>query len=156
MDSLITKLNRDVNDSLKTIKISDIDDSMVDAIYETVYDPFAPTEKFPYHRRYEDGGLSDRDNFIMTESPTIGMNSVEVVIRNITKGNNSYWGSVQDWGGSYTFEIDRIIVSGKGYSWTNSRFYQVRIPRDFYEATRQKVESYLRKRIIEELKEKGW
>lgn len=146
----------DVSDSLKTIKITDIDDSMVEAIYETVYNPYAPTEKYPYNRRYEDGGLSDKDNFRLSTVPTIGFDSVEVVIRNMTQGNKNYRSSVHDWDGSYTFEIDRIIVNGEGYSWVNSRFYNVKIPRDFYEATRLRVEKYLRKRIIEELKARGW
>ena len=158
MDDLLTRLNQDVMSSLKTIKITDIDDSMVEAIYESVYDPypFDPTIKDPYHRRYERKGLSDKRNFELFPSESIGLNSVEVVIRNMTQGNNDYRSSVQDWSGSYTFEIDRIIVNGQGYSWQNSRFYNGTKPRDFYKATRIKVEKYLKQRIEEELKAKGW
>lgn len=156
MDWLMKELKNDVSEALKTIKITDIDDSMYEAINEVVYDPYAPTKKAPYTRRREAGGLSDKRNFKMNFVPSSENNSVEVVIRNMTTGNKDYYGSVYHWNKSYTFEIDRIIVEGIGYSWKNSRFYHLKIERDFYKATLEKVEAYLYKRIKEELEAKGW
>lgn len=152
----MAELYKDVEDSLVHIKINDITPTMIQAIEEVVYDAHTYEGKYGYKRRREAGGLIDPDNIQMEFKPTDSLHNIEVVIRNMTKGNRDYYGSVYDWDKSYTFEIDRIIIEGKGYSWTNSRFYNQIIPRDFYEATRKEVETYLNEKILQQLKEKGW
>lgn len=152
----MSALQGDVQDALTTIHLTDITPTMIEAIKMVVYDAHTYEGKNGYERRMGHGGLIDPDNIQMTFQPSRDSNSISVVIRNMTHGNENYSGSVWDWDKSYTYEIDRIIVEGKGYSWVNSRFYKNIIPRDFYEATRQEVETYLHERILEELIKKGW
>lgn len=150
------QLHKDVKDSLITIKLNNITPTMIEAIERVVYDAHTYEGKYGYERRKSDGGLTDPDNIKMTFENKGSTDSVEVVIRNMTVGNKDYEGSVYHWGKSYTYEIDRIIVSGVGYSWTESAFYKNKMPRDFYEATRKEVEDYLHEKITTQLILKGW
>lgn len=155
-ENLISDLHQEVEEALIHIKITDITPTMLRAIKEVVYDAHTYEGEYGYQRRYTSGGLGDPDNIKMAFNPTKSNREVEVLIRNRTQGNRNYKGSVYDWDESYTFEIDRIIVEGVGYSWTNSRFYQQTIPRDFYEATKKEVEGYLHEKILNYLKQQGW
>ena len=142
LDALNSLLLQDIADSLETIKVSDIEDSMINAIHSVVYNAYAPTQ---YKRRYENGGLGDKRNIV--GEPTInGLNEVELVIRNVAKGSEQT-----------SIEIDQIIVEGVGYTWTESGIYRRQpFPRDFYAETRLEVEKYLLQRVKEELNKRGW
>lgn len=146
LDAIKSTLLQDIESSLETIKIKNIEDSMINAIQSVVYDTYTPSE---YQRRHNrpngGGGLSDKKN-IVSESKINGANEVEIVIRNIAKGDEQT-----------SIEIDKIIVEGVGYTWTESRIYkQQPFPRDFYAETKREVEKYLIQRIKEELKQRGW
>lgn len=151
VDDLIAHLSNDVKSSLLDIKENYIDDEMEQAIEETVYSVKFES-KNGYQRREKQNGLKDRRNFESDIAST--PNGVEMKIRNTTTGNQRYSGSTP-------YEIDSIIVSGKGYSWRNSNYYISNqlgrpIKRDFYKATHGKVKNRLGGLLTQELKNKGW
>lgn len=118
-----------------------------EAIEIEVYAKYSPTM---YDRRNgSDGSLSDEKNFIYDFD--IKGNSIFITLYNETKGNPNEPNNQ-----SNTF-IDKIIVTGDGYSWKNSGIARMGIKRDFYLVTEQIMASdEIRNKIIKELNKKGF
>lgn len=122
--------NQIINDIRETI-ISDcvqlMYEKMREMIYRTVYGQYTPTQ---YQRRYDsNGGLGD----IGTYDFDLDVNSNGFTIKMYTnaEGNSSY--SNANLSGQ---PLDETIVTGVGYSWTESQIYENQpYPRDFYKAT---------------------
>ncbi len=92
-----------------------------DSVVENVYSAYYPEK---YVRRRSNGGLSDPENYTVTE----GKLSLSLI--NETPGNSEYADS-EGWDSG---PITDIIESGSGYHWTNSKIYNLQpYPRPFME-----------------------
>lgn len=119
-------------------------DKMVEAVEYEVYARYSPTS---YDRRMESGGLSDKDN--MVHRIDIKGNRIDVILYNNTLGNSDYEYSSNDY-------IDKIIITGEGYTWKGSNIYNNPIERDFYSKTEELLnDGELRHKIIASLRSKG-
>ena len=79
-----------------------------EVINEVVYNAYSPTY---YERRYEDGGLSDKENMEHDIEETA--NGFIISVKNITKGNDEY-SEAEGYTDGY---IADIIEEGKGYGY---------------------------------------
>ena len=105
------------------------------SIEENVYAKYEPDA---YIRRRDNGGLQDPSNIILKDenvvvatTPSESVFEMEVV--DVAK---------DDWG----FPVDKVIQSGKGYTWENSRIYKMEadgrpLRRPFYEAAEKMLVS---------------
>lgn len=99
-------------------------------------------------RRYGDDGLLDEHNF--KYDIEINNNSIVIILYNETKGNQ-YAPNNQN-----NIFIDKVIVTGEGYSWKNSNIAKSPIERDFYAMTEKIMESdRVRDKIIKEFNKRG-
>lgn len=121
-------------------------DKMVEAIEIEVYGTYTP---IMYDRRYgSDGSLSDKN--VMREEFSFSGNKMTVYLFNDAKGNNDYPNNQ-----SSTF-IDKIIVTGDGYSWKNSNIAKMGLARDFYAKTEELLnDGEIMNKIKNELRSRG-
>lgn len=113
-----------------------VKDTMSNVIENVTYNQYIPKE---YKRRGVDGGLASKQNM---RAEMIDDNTL--AIKNMTTGNEEYAPPRSQ--GYDEGTIDHIIVSGKGYHWTNSAIHYpiVRrspLKRNFYEATREELQN---------------
>ncbi len=154
-NQLIQDLTRDVSTSLKEVKTSFIDGEMKKAIQEVVYDD--PNKgRNPYIRRMDNGGLSDVSNFEVQELSVLNK-SVNMTIKNMTP----FAGDDKHHNSSNTHTLDKVIVTGIGYTWQKSRYAQREhagspIKRDFYQETANKIDDKLANKLYAQLKRHGW
>lgn len=161
-DDLALLLRRDVEVALERTKKNYIDNEMQQAIEDTVY-AIQFDSMYPYERRGDGGvdgndGLKNKKNFsfgIISNPPTSYTNGEVIMkIRNVANGNTDYPNHDDGY-------IDKIIITGKGYSWENSAYYQAEyvgkpIKRDFYKETKKRMKGNLGGALEKELKRMGW
>ena len=121
--------------------VEEMKDIEREVIEERVYAVFSPKV---YERRYEDGGLMDKEN--MLEEVSISKNDITVEITNLTQGNPTYRNF---WDG----EIQELIETGN-YMWNG----QMPPPRPFIDETQSVIDTTDRiDRAIERaLSNLGW
>ena len=144
-DLLMERLKKELRDITPAIaeEMKDIEQEIIN---EVVYDAYSPTY---YERRYEDGGLGDKENMEHDIEETA--NGFIISVKNITKGNDEY-SEAEGYTDGY---IADIIEEGKGYGYGLD---DVIGARPFTEIS-QNVIDYTDKvenTIIRELKKKGW
>lgn len=112
INSLLSYIERQVQDTMKTDVAQTVKQTMSKAVNSTVYNTYEPRY---YKRRMSNGGLSDDENYTVTEIE----NGIE--ISNDTPLDN----------GSNTPRLDELIVYGKGFQ---------PFERDFYGSTVNELE----------------
>lgn len=128
-------------------------DAHKEAIEIEVYARYEPTmyngSVYDYvDRRYGDNGLIDEHNF--KYDIEINKNSIVIILYNETKGNQYAPNNQSD------IFIDSVIITGKGYSWSNSNIAKSKMQRDFYAMTEKIMESdKVRDKIIKEFNKRG-
>ena len=161
-DELAYRLRKDVEIALEEAKENYINGEMQQAIDDVVY-AVRFNSMNPYERREDRGkngndGLKNTKNFsfgIISNPPTTyTKGEVIMKIRNVANGNTNYPNHDDGY-------IDKIIITGKGYSWENSAFHQAEyngnpIKRDFYKETKNRMKGKLGKVLEKELKKMGW
>ena len=117
-----------------------------EVINEVVYNAYSPTY---YERRYEDGGLSDKENMEHDIEETA--NGFIISVKNITKGNDEY-SKAEGYTDGY---IADIIEEGKGYGYGLD---DVIGARPFTEISQNVIDytDKIENTIIRELKKRGW
>ena len=112
LNSLFSYIERQVQETMKTDVADAVKRTMSRAVNTSVYDVYQPKR---YKRRKDNGGLSDMDNYLVTEIPS----GIEIV--NDTPLDN----------GGNTPRLDELIVYGKGFQ---------PFERDFYGETANELE----------------
>lgn len=144
-DLLMEKLKEELKDITPAIA-EEMKNIEQEVINEVVYNAYSPTY---YKRRYEDGGLGDKENMEHDIEETA--NGFIISVKNITKGNDEY-SEAEGYTDGY---IADIIEEGKGYGYDLDSVIGAR---PFTEIS-QNVIDYTNKienTIIRELKKKGW
>ena len=106
-DLLMERLKKELRDITPAIA-EEMKNIEQEVINEVVYNAYSPTY---YERRYEDGGLSDKENMEHDIEETA--NGFIVSVKNITKGNDEY-SEAEGYTDGY---IADIIEEGKGYGY---------------------------------------
>ena len=106
-DLLMEKLKKELRDITPAIA-EEMKNIEQEVINEVVYNAYSPTY---YERRYEDGGLSDKENMEHDIEETA--NGFIISVKNITKGNDEY-SEAEGYTDGY---IADIIEEGKGYGY---------------------------------------
>ena len=106
-DLLMERLKEELRDITPAIA-EEMKNIEQEVINEVVYNAYSPTY---YERRYEDGGLSDKENMEHDIEETA--NGFIVSVKNITKGNDEY----SEAEGHTDGYIADIIEEGKGYGY---------------------------------------
>ena len=144
-DLLMERLKEELRDITPAIaeEMKNIEQEIIN---EVVYDAYSPTY---YERRYEDGGLSDKENMEHDIEETA--NGFIISVKNITKGNDEY-SEAEGYTDGY---IADIIEEGKGYGYGLD---DVIGARPFNEVSQEVIDSTNRieNTIIRELKKRGW
>ena len=128
-------------------------ESHKEAIELEVYARYEPTmyngSVYDYmDRRYGDNGLLDEHNF--EYDIEINKNSIVIILYNETKGNQYVPNNQSD------MFIDKIVVTGDGYSWEGSNIAKTKMERDFYKMTEEIMKSdKVRNKIIKEFNKRG-
>lgn len=126
-ESIISEIKTSIQRELHGV-IPDFQKQMAKAA-GTAVGSYKSAAKEPYQRRGSAGGMTDVNNYPVTES------ELTLKIENITQGNPEYSDS-DGWDGGY---IHDIIESGEGYHWKRSEIYQNQPwPRPFMEETGDK------------------
>ena len=144
-DLLMERLKKELRDITPAIA-EEMKNIEQEVINEVVYNAYSPTH---YERRYEDGGLGDKENMEHDIEETA--NGFIISVKNITKGNDEY-SEAEGYTDGY---IADIIEEGKGYGYGLD---DVIGARPFTEIS-QNVIDYTDKvenTIIRELKKRGW
>ena len=134
-------LLKDMRNAVIKEVVKEMKDIEREVIEERVYAVFSPKV---YKRRYENGGLMDKEN--MLEEVSISKNDITVEITNLTQGNPTYrnfWDS----------DIQELIETGN-YMWNG----QMPPPRPFIDETQSVIDTTDRiDRAIERaLSNLGW
>ena len=106
-DLLMERLKKELRDITPAIA-EEMKNIEQEVINEVVYNAYSPTY---YERRYEKGGLSDKENMEHDIEETA--NGFIVSVKNITKGNDEY-SEAEGYTDGY---IADIIEEGKGYGY---------------------------------------
>ena len=106
-DLLMERLKEELKDITPAIA-EEMKNIEQEVINEVVYDAYSPTY---YERRYEDGGLGDKENMKHDIEETA--NGFNITVKNITKGHDGYY--MAD--GHTDGYIADIIEEGKGYGY---------------------------------------
>ena len=106
-DLLMERLKEELRDITPAIA-EEMKNIEQEVINEVVYNAYSPTY---YERRYEDGGLSDKENMEHDIEETA--NGFIISVKNITKGNDEY-SEAEGYTDGY---IADIIEEGKGYGY---------------------------------------
>ena len=106
-DLLMERLKKELRDITPAIA-EEMKNIEQEVINEVVYNAYSPTY---YERRYEDGGLSDKENMEHDIEETA--NGFIISVKNITKGNDEY-SEAEGYTDGY---IADIIEEGKGYGY---------------------------------------
>ena len=144
-DLLMERLKKELRDITPAIA-EEMKNIEQEVINEVVYNAYSPAY---YERRYEDGGLSDKENMEHDIEETA--NGFIISVKNITKGNDEYSEAE-----GYTDEyIADIIEEGKGYGYGLD---DVIGARPFTEISQNVIDytDKIENTIIRELKKKGW
>ena len=141
VEELRRALIKDLHEAVVKEVVKEMKDIEREVIEERVYAVFSPKV---YERRYEDGGLMDKEN--MLEEVSISKNDITVEITNLTQGNPTYRNF---WDG----EIQELIETGN-YMWNG----QMPPPRPFIDETQSVIDTTDRiDRAIERaLSNLGW
>ena len=116
-------------------------EKMSEAVEFEVYGKYSPSL---YARRGSGGGMADKGNYEVD----IDVNSRKITISLVNRTPPSEENRI--------VYLDRIVVTGKGYNWRNSRIYQNPIARDFYAKTEELLnDGELRSKLISALRSKG-
>ena len=144
-DLLMERLKKELRDITPAIA-EEMKNIEQEVINEVVYNAYSPTY---YERRYEDGGLSDKENMEHDIEETA--NGFIISVKNITKGNDEY--SEAD--GHTDGYIADIIEEGKGYGYDLDSVIGAR---PFTEISQNVIDytDKIENTIIRELKKKGW
>ena len=144
-DLLIERLKEELRDITPAIA-EEMKNIEQEVINEVVYDAYSPTY---YERRYEDGGLGDKENMEHDIEETA--NGFIVSVKNITKGNDEY-SEAEGYTDGY---IADIIEEGKGYGYDLDSVIGAR---PFTEISQNVIDytDKIENTIIRELKKKGW
>ena len=144
-DLLMEKLKDELRDITPAIA-EEMKNIEQEVINEVVYNAYSPTY---YERRYEDGGLSDKENMEHDIEETA--NGFIVSVKNITKGNDEY-SEAEGYTDGY---IADIIEEGKGYGYDLDSVIGAR---PFTEISQNVIDytDKIENTIIRELKKKGW
>jgi len=142
--SMMNYVQSNVKEILSSNEIQNIiKETIRDVIMDEVYDKYDPTQ---YVRRYDEGGFSDKRNYICKIN--ISNNYVSVTIFNDTTANG-------DNGNDY---LDEIIYRGDMYTWENSKIYQMMpYPRNWINESVNRLydSGELMKRLSKRLSERG-
>lgn len=111
LDDLCSRLQKQINDTLKTEVAETAKEQLSEAVHKSVYNTYVPEH---YKRRADNGGLSDRTNFNISEADN------SVIITNDTPLDN----------GNTAYRLDDIVVNGMGY---------MPFPRDFYSEAAENI-----------------
>ena len=146
IDDIYNKLLKDIKNEIAPKIAEEMKNIEQEVIEEVVYNAYTPTY---YERRYEDGGLSDKEN--MKETIVSKENNIEIKVKNVTKGNSEY----SDAEGYTTGYIDEIIETGQGYGYDLNYYIGAR---PFTEVSQNVIDYTDRivKLFEEELRKKGW
>ena len=144
-DLLMERLKKELRDITPAIA-EEMKNIEQEVINEVVYNAYSPTY---YERRYEDGGLSDKENMEHDIEETA--NGFIISVKNITKGNDEY-SEAEGYTDGY---IADIIEEGKGYGYGLD---DVIGARPFTEISQNVIDytDRIEDTIIRELKKKGW
>ena len=144
-DLLMEKLKKELRDITSAIA-EEMKNIEQEVINEVVYNAYSPTY---YERRYEDGGLSDKENMEHDIEETA--NGFIISVKNITKGNDEY-SEAEGYTDGY---ITDIIEEGKGYGYGLDSVIGAR---PFTEISQNVIDytDKIENTIIRELKKKGW
>ena len=144
-DLLMERLKKELRDITPAIA-EEMKNIEQEVINEVVYNAYSPTY---YERRYEKGGLSDKENMEHDIEETA--NGFIVSVKNITKGNDEY----SEAEGCTDGYIADIIEEGKGYGYGLD---DVIGARPFTEISQNVIDytDKIENTIIRELKKKGW
>ncbi|MBP1559841.1 MAG: hypothetical protein J6C96_01165 [Oscillospiraceae bacterium] len=112
LDSLFKHIQKQVQDTMVNEVADAVKDNMAEAVQTSVYDVYSPMY---YKRRMQNGGLIDKDNMEVTETPD------GIIVRDVAPLDN----------GRRDFSLDEIIVNGLG----NQPF-----SRDFYSQCKENLE----------------
>lgn len=124
LEELRTQLMSRVKEVAQESMVDKVKDVEVDNIKKTVQDVYNPTI---YVRRGSNNGLTDKNN-MQVQMYNRG-EGISIYIANNTRGNTQYWGST-------TGYIAHIIEEGVGYTWKQSRIYNLQpYPRPFIQNT---------------------
>ena len=152
LKELEQELYKKINVALDTDVADTVKDVMADHIIQDVYDKYEPKT---YQRRYNNGGLLDRDNIIAT----IGDNG-KLFVQNITTGSDTVF--ISNVEGTFYFNsyntdkfIAPIIETGVGYDINNWEYCNK--PRPFMQNTHDDLERnhYHTKAMEQSLKKQG-
>lgn len=148
LTDMYEKFKNDAISSVNDIVPPIMKETMKEAIEIEVYAKYEPTQ---YQRRYEKGGLLDERN--MKHDLIVTENSVKIILINYTKGDDrGVYPNTQP----YEY-IDSIIVTGEGYTWTDSGIAQSSMERDFYTKTEELLKTTnIINEIKKEMRRKGW
>ena len=144
-DLLMEKLKEELKDITPAIA-EEMKDIEQEVINEVVYNAYSPTY---YERRYEKGGLSDKENMEHDIEETA--NGFTISVKNITKGNDEYSGAE-----GYTNDyIADIIEEGQGYGYDLDSYIGAR---PFTEISQNVIDytDRIDKIIENELRKKGY
>ena len=146
IDDIYNKLLKDIKNEIAPKIAEEMKNIEQEVIEEVVYNAYTPTY---YERRYEDGGLSDKEN--MKETIVSKENNIEIKVKNVTKGNSEY----SDAEGYTAGYIDEIIETGQGYGYDLDSYIGAR---PFTEISQNVIDYTDRivKLFEEELRKKGW
>ena len=144
-DLLMERLKKELRDITPAIA-EEMKNIEQEVINEVVYNAYSPTY---YERRYEKGGLSDKENMEHDIEETA--NGFIVSVKNITKGNDEY-SEAEGYTDGY---IADIIEEGKGYGYDLDSVIGAR---PFTEISQNVIDytDKIENTIIRELKKKGW
>ena len=144
-DLLMERLKEELRDITPAIA-EEMKNIEQEVINEVVYNAYSPTY---YERRYEDGGLGDKE--YMEHDIEETANGFIISVKNITKGNDEY-SEAEGYTDGY---IADIIEEGKGYGYGLD---DVIGARPFTEISQNVIDytDKIENTIIKELKKKGW
>lgn len=112
LDSLFKHIEKQVQDTMVNEVADAVKDNMAEAVQTSVYDAYSPMY---YKRRMQNGGLIDKDNMEVTETPD------GIIVRDVAPLDN----------GRRDFSLDEIIVNGLG---------KQPFSRDFYSQCKENLE----------------
>ena len=144
-DLLMERLKKELRDITPAIA-EEMKNIEQEVINEVVYNAYSPTY---YERRYEDGGLGDKENMEHDIEETA--NGFIISVKNITKGNDEYSGAE-----GYTDDyIADIIEEGQGYGYDLDSYISAR---PFTEISQNVIDytDRIDKIIENELRKKGY
>ena len=144
-DLLMERLKKELRDITPAIA-EEMKNIEQEVINEVVYNAYSPAY---YERRYEDGGLSDKENMEHDIEETA--NGFIISVKNITKGNDEY-SEAEGYTDGY---IADIIEEGKGYGYDLDSVIGAR---PFTEISQNVIDytDRIDNVINKEFKRKGW